>query len=138
MKTLRQALLTIVNADAQMQTLCGRPSDLCRWFPDLRSGPRPIVGYWIVDDRETGESGLHRRIMVQLSAVAEGQGGLTKVEDMDARLRAILTQAAFAAQTVDAAPVALRAGGDREYGAEEQALQVARRDLDLVLNVRVT
>lgn len=138
MNALHAAARTIINADATMRTLCGRTSGLYRRWRARGKSPLPVVLGLVVTDRETGQAGQHREVDFQLSCVAAGDGAATLVDDMEARLRVLLTQNAFLAAGIDAAPVLRRTQDvDEEDDAQLAGVRTARKDLELTLNVKL-
>ena len=136
MKTLIIALRTVVNADATMRTLCGRNDKLIYAWRASHKATIPVVLYAIVSDGEKGNAGNYREVVLQLSSLADGDGAVAKVFDMEDRLRALLTQAAFAAQGCDAAPI-LRQAREVDEDGDVKLLRLARRDLDLTLTIKL-
>lgn len=136
MKTLIIALRTIVNADATMRTLCGRNDKLVSSWRASHKATVPVVLYAIASDTETGQAGNHREVLLQLSCLADGDGAVAKTFDMEDRLRAILTQKAFSDNGCDAAPI-LRTAREVNEPGDAKLLRLARRDLDLTLNVKL-
>lgn len=107
----RQAIAALVTADATLQGLCGRSSDLIRAPDQLGEAPLPILvmGTPVWDARS-------RTMGVPLGAVAEdtiGAGALATTEALLVRLEAVLGAPGFNAQGLDAVPLAFdRAPGD--------------------------
>ena len=108
---VRQAIVALVTADATLQTLCGRASDLIRAPTQLGEAPLPmlVMGDPIWDSRS-------RQMVVPLGAVAEDSaaaGANQTTQAMLAQLEVVLTAPGFHAQGVEAAPVAFdRAPGE--------------------------
>lgn len=99
---VRQAIVALVTADATLQGLCGRVSDLIRAPDQLSEAPRPILvmGQPVWDARS-------RQMLVPLGAVAEDatSGATATTEALLVQLEAVLSAPGFKAQGLDAAPL---------------------------------
>lgn len=100
---VRQAIVALVTADATLQALCGRVSDLVRAPDQLGEATLPIlvIGQPVWDARG-------RQMLVPLGAVAEdGSSGATATtEALLVQLEAVLSALGLNAQGVDAMPLA--------------------------------
>jgi hypothetical protein len=101
---VRQAIVALVAADATLQTLCGRSTDLIRAPTQLSEAPLPILvfGDPIWDSRS-------RQMIVPLGAVAEDSstaGANQTTQALLAQLEVVLSAPGFKAQGVEAAPLA--------------------------------
>jgi len=137
-KSLRQALVTIVTADATLQTLCGRTTDILVDWESLPEAPIPVIGLFIVDEPLTAISGEHWEPRVQFSCLADlAAGGMAVAEDLAARLVAIVTHTNLYAQGLDASPVGLPI--KRYLPATDLNLKdgLQRVDLELLIQVKL-
>lgn len=99
---VRQAIVALIEADATLQTLLGRSTDMVRAVDQLGDAPTPILVFGTPTWDPVG-----RRMSVPLGAVAEGgAGGPTAMtEALLVQLEAVLTALGFNAQGVDAVPL---------------------------------
>lgn len=138
MKSLRQALDTILNADATLQTLCGRATDILVDWESLPQATLPVIGLFIVDEPMTGESSEHWQPLLQFTCLADrAAGGMAIVEDLADRVLAIVTYTNLDAQGLNAAPMGLPVF--RYLPATDLNLtdQLQRKDLDQRIEVKV-
>lgn len=117
------ALVSILTADATIQSQCGRSTRLVVPFEDVNDAedaaaeiPLPIIVYTYGTDTEIGGIGDQRLVTLTLDVVAEGNDARTTVHEISAQIRRALTWNAFDAHGLDAivrAPV-IRDGGAAE------------------------
>jgi hypothetical protein len=137
-KTLRQALVTILTADGTLQTLCGRTTNILVDWESLPEATLPVIGLFLVEEPLTGISGEHWDVRVQFACLADRDtGGMAMAEDLAARVLAVVTHTLLYAQGVDGAPVGLPVF--RYLPASDVNLkdQVQRKDLELLIQVKV-
>ena len=107
---VRQAIVALVNADATLQGLMGRATDLIRAEGQLSEATLPILVF-----QEPTWDSQSRQLIVGISAVAEDgtSGANATVQALLAQLEVVLSALGFAAQGVDAIPLSVdRAPGE--------------------------
>lgn len=133
--TLRNALYTIINSDATLQTLCGRSSGIVVLWRSGLAFTAPVVAMLLPSNVRTGGDGNRRSMFILLGCYAYGNGAQDKVEAMTRRIRELLTTTALAGQGIDAH--AIRAD---ERGADPETTntlaQEARHDLALTIEMQ--
>lgn len=100
---VRQAIVALVTADATLQALCGRSTDLVRAVGQLSEATLPIL----VMGQPTWDS-RSRQMVVPLGAVAEDGtvGANETTQALLAQLEVALDAPGLVAQGVDAVPLA--------------------------------
>lgn len=100
LKTFKDACESILNADAQLQTLLGRTVRLVVPWRSLRPDDRkPVIAYTLVSDVARWEK--TNTTVVQFAAFAPTRA---TTDECVARVAALLTWTAFNARGIDAAP----------------------------------
>lgn len=136
LKTLRRALVAIINGDAQLQTLMGRSTRLVRTWED--SGlvdELPVIAYQLQPFEETGENGDSWAGWITLSVFGKGDDALALCEDIKGRLLSLLSYPAFAAQGLDGASIVMRQLGDITGEDRQEASGLTRQDLEVQLRL---
>jgi hypothetical protein len=115
---LLTAIGAIVDADATMQTLCARASNLLVDWDSRHKATPPFVALLVVELGEKDATDYWEGLL-QFEVVADAD--LETVNKMAHRLAEILTHTNLWAQGVDAAPVGLLR--QRRQPAEDELLQ---------------
>ena len=100
---LDEAVVTIVNADATMRTLCGRSTGLIAPWQDIGDATLPIIVYQLVVADQVGGLGDARVATMTLGAFSEGNNAKANANALMERLEQLLTYTALATQGLDAA-----------------------------------
>lgn len=130
--TLRNAIVTILSADATIRQLCGRTTGLVVLWGSIANAQRPVIAYQLSSSTRTGGAGHRRRVQVMLAAFASGNGAQDKTEALMRRARELLTNPALKASGIDATVIAAdeRSGNETEAGSVSQE---SRHDCDFMI-----
>lgn len=135
--SLRNAIVTLLEADSAMQALAGRSTGIVLLWGSIAADQFPVMALLLPSNVRLGGSGHRRRVAVLLGAYASGNGAQDKVEAMTRRAREVLKTAAFATQSLTATVMeAVERGADPLAENDDQIPdQEARHDLDLIIEL---
>lgn len=133
--TLRNAIVTILQADATMRTLAGRTSGFVVLARSIATATRPVVAYQTGSSVRIGGNGHKRELFVLLEAYATGNGAQDKVEALTRRAREALTKAAFTAAGASTIDVTHIERGVEALNEDGSLSQDARHDLELLVEL---
>lgn len=133
--TLRNAIVTILQADSQMQTLTGRTSQIVVLPRSLATASRPVIVLQIGSSVRIGGNGHKREVFALLGAYAIGNYSQDKVEALTRRAREVLKKAAFTAAGASVIEVTHVERGVEALNEDGSLSQDARHDLELLVEL---
>jgi hypothetical protein len=133
--TLRNAIVTILQADATMRTLAGRTSGFVVLAKSIATATRPVVAYQTGSNIRIGGNGHKRELFVLLEAYATGNGSQDKVEALTRRAREVLKKAAFTSAGASVIEVRHVERGVEAVNEDGTVTQDARHDLELLVEL---
>lgn len=107
MQRLREAVVSILDGLGAVQAITGRSAGNVVAWDSLEDAPRPVLAYLLHSFAQVGESGDARDGVLQVTAVAEGNGADAIVNALLEAVEQGLTAEALYAAGVDASPVRL-------------------------------
>lgn len=129
-----EAFTAIVAADAGLQALFGRSSQIVYpWDDSNWSAILPVLVYAVIVHQESGGVGDNRLLTIQATVFAQGNNARALCSAAMERLEIAVTEPAFVAQNLDAAPMP---GRRRRYRAPippEESRDLRRADMDLTI-----
>jgi len=129
---LDEALVTIVNADATMRTLCGRSTGLVAPWQDIGTATFPIIVYQLLVMVEGGGLGDERTGTYTFTAFSEGNNAKANANAIMERLEQLVTYNALFAQGLDAAATRwTRRGVSENVFADTRNVRRADGDLEI-------
>lgn len=126
-----EAGVTILSADASVQSLCGRTTGLVIPWEDVGVAQTPVIAYILLDDEEIGGVADQRRATMRYTAIAEGGARQATCHSLIDRIRKALTAPAFIGQNLDAS-IRRRVQRTVPQGEQRPAGRY-RSDLELVV-----
>jgi hypothetical protein len=135
-KAVRAALIAIANADATLQSLCGRATRIMVPWHTIGAAQKPVLAVMIASNTYIGGDGDKRKVLALLAAFAEGNTADAKTADLIQRCRELYTPAAFQAQGLDAFVLWGEAADRESDDADDSPVNLARSDLDLPIIVQ--
>ena len=130
---LRIAITAVLNADAGVQSLCGRSSGCVVAWKLLGTAKYPVIAYQLPSDTELDGIDDPRECLALFGAFADGDVAPTTVEALCQRIREALTPMAIYAQGVECNVLNLNEQ-EIDDGSDVPAGR-ARRDVNMLLRV---
>jgi len=100
---LRNALVTVLAADATIRSLCGRSSGCVLAWSSISAAQFPVLALQIPLVREIDGIGEAWEALVTVSAIADGPRGIETAEALAIRTRELVASAAITTAGIQAA-----------------------------------